>query len=68
MCLTACHYAGIDRVVFGARLKDMDAITGNELRVSHADLLSGQDNGLIVTGDFLRQECCDLLYRWSGNR
>ena len=38
MCLSACHYAGIDAVVFGAALEDMQGVTGGELEIHHAAL------------------------------
>ena len=65
MCLTACHYAGIDAVVFGATLEDMHAITGGELAVHH-DVLERGGLRVRVTGDCLRDESRALLAEWSG--
>ena len=31
MCIGACHYAGIQRIFFGASIADLDAWTHNEL-------------------------------------
>ncbi|MFQ5634698.1 MAG: nucleoside deaminase [Gammaproteobacteria bacterium] len=65
MCLSACHYAGIDRIVFGAALDDMHALTGSELQLGPAALARA---GLAVTviADCLRDECRALLDRWSA--
>jgi tRNA(Arg) A34 adenosine deaminase TadA len=64
MCLSACHYAGIDEVVYGASLADMQAITGRELEVRHATLAErGLD--VAISGPLLADECRDLLGEWS---
>jgi tRNA(Arg) A34 adenosine deaminase TadA len=59
MCLAACHYAGIRRVVYGASLDDMHRLTRDEcFAPPPADLeLAGP-----VRGD----ECRALLARWAG--
>ena len=64
MCLTACHYAGIGEIVFGAALDDMHAVTGNELHVEHATLARGGFD-VVLTGACLRGECAALLEEWS---
>lgn len=64
MCLSACHYAGIDGIVFGATLDDMDAVTGNEVRVPHAELARGGLDVHIVDS-CLRDECAALLDEWT---
>jgi len=64
MCLTACHYAGIGEIVFGATLDDMHAVTGNELHVEHAALERG-GFGVTLTGACLRGESAALLEDWS---
>jgi tRNA(adenine34) deaminase len=63
MCLAACHYAGIRRVVFGASLADMQAVTGRELMtVSDPALLAP---GIELHGGCLRGESLALLRRWA---
>jgi tRNA(adenine34) deaminase len=64
MCLGACHYAGVGAVVFGAALADMQAVTGNELVVTHAELARA-GLGVSVVGGCLRAECAALLGEWS---
>lgn len=61
MCLAAIHYAGIDRVWFGAGLEAMQAVTGRELRGAVPD-------GLQLTGGLLAEECGALLREWSRGR
>ncbi|TDJ47451.1 MAG: nucleoside deaminase [Gammaproteobacteria bacterium] len=64
MCLSACHYAGVDRVIFGASLADMHAVTGAELTITRDDLVRG---GLrvAVSGQCLADECRALLDDWA---
>lgn len=63
MCLTACHYAGIAEVVYGAALADMNAVTGNELAASLGDCAP-----LTLRGGCLAAECRALIATWSGDR
>lgn len=61
MCLAAIHYAGIERVWFGAGLEAMQAVTGRELRGAVPD-------GMAVTGGVLADECGNLLRDWAASR
>lgn len=63
MCLAACHYAGIGRIVHGASLEDLDAFTGGELL---SGLRGSQPGGPVVEGGFLRTEALALLRSWAG--
>jgi guanine deaminase len=69
MCLSACYYAGIDEIVFGARLSDINELTRNELMPSGSgafdELFAGSFAKVEVTGDCLRDECCSLLREWA---
>lgn len=65
MCLSACHYAGIDAVVFGATLEDMQAVTGGELAIHH-DALAQGGMTLTVTGACLGDESRALIAQWSS--
>ena len=64
MCLSACHYAGIDRIVWGASLDDMHAVTGSELTIHYADLAAGGIH-IDVSGDCMGEESRLLLGEWS---
>ena len=61
MCLAASHYAGIERVWFGASLEEMQAITGRELQ-------GAVPPGLRLEGGVLADECGALLREWSTAR
>ena len=61
MCLAAIHYAGIERVWFGAGLEAMQAVTGRELR-------GAVPEGMVLTGGLLGDECGGLLREWAAGR
>jgi tRNA(Arg) A34 adenosine deaminase TadA len=63
MCLAASHYAGIGRIVFGATLEDLHALTGGELI---SGLRGSQPGGPRVEGGCLREESLVLLRSWAG--
>ena len=65
MCLTACHYAGIDAVIFGAPIEAMHAVTGNEIG---SDRDAGHDcpSSMRLEGGCLAAECRALIETWSG--
>jgi tRNA(Arg) A34 adenosine deaminase TadA len=65
MCLGACHYAGISLVIYGARLADIDALTGNELGAPDSQLVAGGNATPAMLGDFMRNDCLDLLSEWG---
>jgi len=64
MCRAACHYAGITQIVFGARLQDLHALTGNEL----GRPVSNDQGAVSITGDCCRDQCLDLLQAWAARR
>lgn len=59
MCMAACHYAGIGRVVFGAGIDRLHAITGNELR---------QPPALSLVPGVEAAACRELLDEWAATR
>ena len=64
MCLAACHYAGIGRIVCGAPIAAMQAITGSELLVSPDALFAAQAGKPLITHGVLAQESQALLDKW----
>jgi tRNA(Arg) A34 adenosine deaminase TadA len=64
MCFAASHYARIGRIVYGATLADLQALTGSEM----PNLQRGGEFGPLLQGDCLRRECLALLEQWAGGR
>ena len=66
--MSACYYAHVDRLVYGARLTDMARFTEDELSVRPDELIRNQPRQVEIIGDFMRDACVDLLDRWSKQR
>ncbi|MGI9291266.1 MAG: nucleoside deaminase [Gammaproteobacteria bacterium] len=65
MCLTACYYAGIKNIFFGASIEALDAVTSNELCTDHRQWLP-EDSGLLVTGGMLSEASEALIAQWQS--
>ncbi|HPT99677.1 MAG TPA: nucleoside deaminase [Armatimonadota bacterium] len=66
MCFAACHWARLDRVIFGARIADAAACGFNELHLSNREMKEKGGSPVEITGDFLRDECVELFRSWRG--
>ena len=66
MCFAACHWARLDRVIFGARIADAAACGFNELPISNREMKEKGGSPVEITGDFLRDECVELFRSWRG--
>jgi tRNA(Arg) A34 adenosine deaminase TadA len=62
MCLAASHYARIGRIVFGASLGDLHALTGAEM-LAVPVMAPG---GPMLSGGCLREESLALLRAWCA--
>jgi tRNA(Arg) A34 adenosine deaminase TadA len=64
MCLSACHWAKIDRIVYGASIADAAVAGFSELAVSAAALARLGGSQLHVEGGLLVEECKSLFELW----
>lgn len=64
MCFSACHWAGIERIVYGARISDAAKAGFNELAVSNLALKELGGTTVEITPDFLRHEAAELFAAW----
>ena len=64
MCLSAIHWAKIDRVVFGATIADATTAGFSELGVAAATLAKMGGSPLVVESGLLQKECADLFEQW----
>ena len=65
MCLSAIHWAKIDRVVFGATIADAATAGFCELNVAADTLAEMGGSPLKVEGGLLREECAGLFAEWQ---
>jgi guanine deaminase len=65
MCLSAIHWAKVDRVVFGATIDDAANAGFCELHVAAESLAEMGRSPLVVEGGLLREECSALFSEWK---
>lgn len=65
MCFSACHWANISRIVFGARIEDAHGGGFNELSISNKTMKELGGSGIEIVADFLREENRALFKEWS---
>jgi tRNA(Arg) A34 adenosine deaminase TadA len=66
MCFTACHWARISKIVFGARIEDARTFGFNELTVSNYTLKQEGKSKIEIIPDFMRQENIELFEYWES--
>ncbi len=68
MCFSACHWARLERIVFGSRVADAQAIGFNELKISNEEMKRTGQSPLALTTDFLRGESLEVFKFWQSQR
>lgn len=66
MCFTACHWARISKIIYGAEIDDAKKFGFNELTVSNKLLKELGKSGLEIVHGFMRKECVELFEYWAG--
>ena len=66
MCLSAIHWAKIDRVVYGAVIADATAAGFSELAIPAKTLAQMGHSPVRVEGGMLRDECAALFAQWRA--
>jgi guanine deaminase len=61
MCFSACHWARIDRIVYGADIADAQAAGFSELTVSNAQLKREGGSPIEIIPGVLREEAVELF-------
>lgn len=61
MCFSACHWAKIDRIVYGASIDDARAVGFSELSISNIEMKRQGGSKIEITPDFLRDEAVELF-------
>ena len=64
-CLSAIHWAKVDRVVYGATIDDAADAGFCELHVSATSLAEMGGSPLVVEGGLLRDDCAALFSEWK---
>jgi tRNA(Arg) A34 adenosine deaminase TadA len=64
MCFSACHWANLDRILYGASIADAARCGFRELSVSNADMKRLGGSGVEIEPDLLREEAVTLFKDW----
>jgi guanine deaminase len=65
MCFSACHWARIDRIVYGANIDDAKQAGFHELAISNDQMKTMGESSLSITPGFLKEENVALFHIWS---
>ena len=65
MCFSACHWARIARVVYGASIDDARRAGFNELAISNEQMKRLGGSGVIIVAGVLRAENAALFDEWQ---
>jgi guanine deaminase len=64
MCFSACHWANLDRIVYGATIADAAACGFRELPISNAEMKRLGGSRIGITPQFLRDQASELFREW----
>ncbi len=65
MCMSALHWARVERVYYGATIGDAAEAGFNELRVSASELVRIGQSGVQLVPGILSEECRALFSEWQ---
>ena len=68
MCFSACHWARIDKIVYGAAIRDARRAGFNELSVSCRALKKKGKSPVRLQGGLMRQESLELFRAWHRQK
>jgi guanine deaminase len=68
MCFSACHWAGINRIVYGARIEDAMDIGFNEFEIHDSIMKCIGGICVNIKYEFMREECLELFKIWKKSK
>lgn len=67
MCFSACHWAKLTRIVYGAQIADAQIAGFSELTLSNQDLKRLGHSPIEIVSGVLREECAQLFTLWRAH-
>lgn len=64
MCFSACNWAKISKIVFGARIEDAKKYGFREMLISNEQMRSLSESKIEIKSDFLRDRCIEVFKLW----
>ncbi len=68
MCFSACHWAGIKRIVYGARIKDAKRYGFNELAITSRRMKRAGKSKITISPRVLLRDNLELFKLWAGQK
>jgi len=65
MCFSAIHWARIGAIVYGTNISDVKKLGFSELTISCRTMKKQGKSKVKIKGDFMREECVELLDEWK---
>ncbi|MGQ3684819.1 MAG: nucleoside deaminase [Candidatus Loosdrechtia sp.] len=65
MCFSACHWARITKIIYGACIEDAREMGFNELTISNTVMKQAGNSPVQIVADVLREESKELFRLWS---
>lgn len=66
MCISALHWARVDRVYYGATIADATSAGFNELAISASEMIRLGGSLVKLEGGLLQAECAALFAEWQA--
>jgi len=68
MCFSACHWAKISKIIYGAKIADAKKYGFNELPISNTTMKSKGKSPIKITKNFMREENIKIFKEFSQNK
>ena len=68
MCFSACHWARISKIVYGAGIADARIFGFSELEISNAHMKQASGSAIEIVGGLLKDKCLALFAEWSERK
>lgn len=65
MCFSACHWARIDTIVYGAHISDAADAGFNEMPIPDAEMKERSESPIALIPDVLHDACVELFEIWA---
>jgi tRNA(adenine34) deaminase len=66
MCATACVWAGISEIFYGASIQDLISVNQSQIAITCEEVIAKSFKNIKVTRGILKQECLELFNQDYG--
>ncbi len=68
MCFSACHWARIPKIYYGAGIRDAKRFGFNELEISNKQMRREGNSSMKIKGGLISKECIALFKEWEKRK